>query len=291
LVVGIFVLVIAIGLGAVLLFLGAATRLFTERSSVSASFSTVGGLRQGASVLLAGVTVGTVTSVRLAAPGEGGARVELGLSSEARRRLRADATATLQTVGLLGDRVIAIEPGQAEAPLPRGAVLPGNVPLELGDVITKIGDTVDALTKLALRLDETVAHIDVPGIAENVRVATDGLKRIVTRVEHGPGLLHDLAYDAALAEELRAAGEQIQSASRQLAAAGAGSNTMVRRLDDAAANIDQIVAHVRAGRGTLGGIVYDPDIYENLKIIVGNVRRSLILRTLARFALRHMSHD
>jgi phospholipid/cholesterol/gamma-HCH transport system substrate-binding protein len=291
LIVGAFVLVLVALLAGVLFFLGAATRVLTERAHVTAEFPTAGGLRQGASVLLAGVNVGTVAEVRLAPKGEPGARVVLALSSEAYHRLHADAVAVLQTVGLLGDRVIALEPGQSPDPLPKGATLPGRVPLELGDVVTKVGDAVDALTALTRRVDAAVAGVDTHRIVGNVEKATDGLRRIVTRVERGPGLLHDLAYDHALADEIRAATVDLHSATTQLAAAGAGSSELVRHLDSAARRVDQIVANVQAGRGTLGGLIYDPAIYENLRAIVANVRRSLILRALVRFAIRHMDRE
>ena len=40
------------------------------------------------------------------------------------------------------------------------------------------------------------------------------------------------------------------------------------------------MAYVKSGRGTIGGLIYDPAIYENVRTIVGTVSRSKILRAL-----------
>jgi phospholipid/cholesterol/gamma-HCH transport system substrate-binding protein len=61
----------------------------------------------------------------------------------------------------------------------------------------------------------------------------------------------------------------------------------MQHLAHATGDIDRIADHVAAGRGTVGGLIYDPAIYENLRSIVGSVSRSRILRALIRLSLRH----
>lgn len=39
------------------------------------------------------------------------------------------------------------------------------------------------------------------------------------------------------------------------------------------------------GEGSLGGIVNDPTVYEDLKTVLGNVKRNRILRALVRYAI------
>ena len=47
-----------------------------------------------------------------------------------------------------------------------------------------------------------------------------------------------------------------------------------------------IVDDVRAGRGTIGGLLVDPSIYEDIKRLVGNLQRNEILRSLVRYSIR-----
>jgi phospholipid/cholesterol/gamma-HCH transport system substrate-binding protein len=61
----------------------------------------------------------------------------------------------------------------------------------------------------------------------------------------------------------------------------------VEHLDRAGQAVAEVVDHVRSGQGTVGGLIYDPAIYEGLRTLMGRVERSLILRSLARFAIRH----
>jgi phospholipid/cholesterol/gamma-HCH transport system substrate-binding protein len=48
----------------------------------------------------------------------------------------------------------------------------------------------------------------------------------------------------------------------------------------------QIVADVKAGKGTLGALLVDPSVYEDLKLVLGNVERNKALRALVRYSIR-----
>ncbi len=47
-----------------------------------------------------------------------------------------------------------------------------------------------------------------------------------------------------------------------------------------------IVANVKAGRGTLGALLVDPSVYEDIKTLVGNVERNQVLRALVRYSIK-----
>jgi phospholipid/cholesterol/gamma-HCH transport system substrate-binding protein len=47
-----------------------------------------------------------------------------------------------------------------------------------------------------------------------------------------------------------------------------------------------IVAQMKEGKGTIGGLLVDPTIYEDLKSAVGNVERNQVLRALVRYSIR-----
>src|SRR5262249_51328767 len=95
--VGALVLVVSVALAGILIFLGSATRIFARTVRVNACFSDVTGLRTGASVVVAGVAVGTVARVSLGEVCPGEARVELSLDTHAVPHLSADSRAKLAT--------------------------------------------------------------------------------------------------------------------------------------------------------------------------------------------------
>lgn len=281
--VGALVVAVAVTLAAILIFLGSATRLFARSVHVTACFSDVTGLRSGASVLLSGVSVGSVSGVALGGACGDAARVDLAIDADAAARLSADSRAKLVTMGLLGDRLVALAPGRAPARLRSGEVIKGEVPPDASAVIAQAGEAFDVLVRVAHRFEETLAGTDVKGALADVVATTQSLRRLLDRAERGPGLLHLLVFDRALERQARAIGPAVQRVS---AAAGEAERAL-GHIDHAAADAAAIVGYVKSGQGTLGGVIYDPAIYEDLRAIVGRVRRSAILRTLGRFIIKH----
>ncbi|MEO7112287.1 MAG: MCE family protein, partial [Polyangiaceae bacterium] len=51
-------------------------------------------------------------------------------------------------------------------------------------------------------------------------------------------------------------------------------------------DLREIVANVKAGRGTLGALLVDPSVYEDIKSVVGNVDRNEVLRALVRYSIK-----
>jgi len=47
-----------------------------------------------------------------------------------------------------------------------------------------------------------------------------------------------------------------------------------------------IVSNIRGGKGTLGALLVDPSIYEDLKTLIGNVDRNQVLRALVRYSIK-----
>ena len=41
------------------------------------------------------------------------------------------------------------------------------------------------------------------------------------------------------------------------------------------------------GEGTLGGLISDPTVYEDLRQVLGNVKRNRVLRALVRFSVNN----
>jgi len=83
--------------------------------AVYADFTTAGGLREGAVVELAGVGIGRVAGIELV---NYQARIELKI--EDRVRLPADAVAAIKSKGLIGEKYVRLEAGQAAELIPPG---------------------------------------------------------------------------------------------------------------------------------------------------------------------------
>ncbi|HZH78471.1 MAG TPA: MlaD family protein [Archangium sp.] len=135
--------------------------------------------------------------------------------------------------------------------------------------------------------------------AVRVEQSLNHVEGILDQVENGQGTAHQLIYGGegakALAELGSAAGQLAgllqdakdnpNGAVHQLFYGDAG--TMFADLGSAAADIKQITAMVARGEGSLGGLIKDPTVYEDLRLVVGNVRRNKVLRALVRFAINN----
>ena len=80
-----------------------------------AEFSEIGGLKNGASVEIAGVEVGRVKNISLS---DYQAKIELQINSGV--KIQEDSIAAVKTKGLLGEKFIQISPGGDEKIIPPG---------------------------------------------------------------------------------------------------------------------------------------------------------------------------
>jgi phospholipid/cholesterol/gamma-HCH transport system substrate-binding protein len=82
--------------------------LFDRSMTVVARFVSVSGLKEGAIVELAGVTIGTVKSIEMD-PTNYQAKVELAIDPGV--AIHEDAIASIRTQGIIGDKFVKITPG------------------------------------------------------------------------------------------------------------------------------------------------------------------------------------
>jgi phospholipid/cholesterol/gamma-HCH transport system substrate-binding protein len=104
--VGMFVMLGIAALAYLSISIGGLELFPPERYAIKARFASVGDLKQGAPVRLAGVKVGEVTAVRLA-----DYLAEADLAVGRSISLPKDTIASIRTEGLLGDTYVSLTPG------------------------------------------------------------------------------------------------------------------------------------------------------------------------------------
>nr|CRH06971.1 conserved protein of unknown function [Include MCE domain] [Candidatus Magnetococcus massalia] len=82
-----------------------------DHRPIYAHFASVSGLKEGASIEMAGVQIGRVESIRLDQD-EFDARVKLLIRNDI--PIQEDAIASIRTQGLIGDRFIKLSPGASD---------------------------------------------------------------------------------------------------------------------------------------------------------------------------------
>src|SRR5207247_2633785 len=105
---GIFV-IICFGLLVVALFLiGDKSKLFSSTSTYNVKFKDINGLKQGAQVIMSGMNVGSVNAIELPKKSGDSVHVTIRIVKEAQNLIHLDSKAVITTVGLVGDKTIAI---------------------------------------------------------------------------------------------------------------------------------------------------------------------------------------
>lgn len=131
--VGLFLLIGLACLGYISLKLGDLQLWNGSSYEVYAKFSTIGGLREKATVTMAGVDIGQVKKIGLK---DGQAFITLSINKTV--QLEEDAIASIKTMGLIGDKYVAISPGGADEYIkPGGTIQETQPPLDIEKLLGK----------------------------------------------------------------------------------------------------------------------------------------------------------
>jgi phospholipid/cholesterol/gamma-HCH transport system substrate-binding protein len=219
--VGIFVLVAVFAFLGTIYALGARARLFESRYTIYAHFTTVSGLVEGATVRLAGIQIGRVSDITLSSEPGGKVRVAMSVAKQYGNRIRKNSIARIATQGLLGDKIVEVSVGTAEAPpVQAGEALATQDPFEITDAVSQSAETIKSVTALAESLRKTAESLNQSGLIEDASAAvktaraladslgkdasatlksargvTERAGKLVDQIEGGRGWAHALLYE------------------------------------------------------------------------------------------------
>lgn len=215
------------------LSIGRRSALFQEHYSLWASFSSSEGLAEGASVRLAGVTVGNVTRITFGDPRDRRIAIYLSIERRVQDRIREDSVASIGTIGLVGDKVLDVTVGSHDRPvLQSGDRLATVDPMDYAQLLQKGDRILDNVTRITASLDEFLAG---GGEAEKrtLNEALRSLRNTIVEIEKGSGLIHDLIYD-------KQGGE------------------ILARVDNTVASLERVARAIETERGLLHALIYTP---------------------------------
>lgn len=347
--VGAFVLAGLLVTSVVIFLIGDERKLFEKKQSYKAVFTDVQGLKRGSPVRMGGVDVGSVNSVDYADdPKDPKLYVFFSVVKDEARRIRTDSRASIDSKGLLGDKMIVVtigSPGATE--IPAGGTVRSQESKDITEMMTKLGALSDKAEHIMGNLERTTTALandefqndlrssvkSLAGILKSVNegdgyagrfirdpAEADRLSRtlanlerttsdldrttrevnqILARVNQGPGFVHDVVYGEGPSQTLAQFGNAADELGRTLRGVREGngiarsfiygddqSQAVMANLNAMSGDVRQIVADMRAGRGTLGALLVDPSVYEDLKVLLGNVDRNKALRALVRYSIQ-----
>ncbi|MEM7008252.1 MAG: MlaD family protein [Thermodesulfobacteriota bacterium] len=307
--VGLFV-IIAIAIVSTMIFmLGGEQNYFEKSYTLKTSFKNTAGLIKGAAVRLSGVRIGAVTDLGFANDpvGDKVINVTMQVNKEGMSRLNPDARATIKTEGLLGDKFIEIIPGtqQPLASPPDVVTIQSQTPIEFASIIGQSGDLLANIISISKSLDKIVKGIGEGQNLENinqtiasVKATSEALQENMEAIKNGNGILNTMIYgpkdstggkiDENTLIKLNGAvsklDQVLDNVNRgEIDVTLANLAVASGELKETMANFNEISEMLRGGEGTLGALIIDPSIYDNLKGILGEADRSKFVRAAVRY--------
>lgn len=283
--VGIFV---AAGLALAMLIifmLGSESRLFQRQYTIYSNFEDISGLRAGAPVQLAGIKVGYVDGIRIPSDLEQKTiTVVMRINKEYMERIRADSTASIETQGLLGDKFIFLTMGsEAQPVIPDKGVVPSKVTTSIFALGDKAGEIMDNISEASKTINEMLQSIQGKKGESDIKAILTSIKNTMHEIEKGKGLVHALIFDPKgekivddLARTFDAIGNIATEADEE------GASGILDNLRHASADLRSILGSVKRGEGTLGKLITDPALYNDLRALFGRANRNVLLRSVVR---------
>jgi phospholipid/cholesterol/gamma-HCH transport system substrate-binding protein len=207
--------------------------------AVESTFSQVAGLSAEAPVQFQGVPVGRVEALRLPETPGGSVRVVLRLNADVQPLLRANTQVQLRRDGLAGTPVVVLVPGaEPAARWQEGTPLPGLDPP-----------------------DPTALPDRVQASVERLEQATRTFAQLMEDATGTQGTLGRMVYDPTLYDGLVATTQQTEAALQRLVGQSEALTTLTGEVTQ---GVHGLVAKARQGEGTLGRLLNDPSLYQQL---------------------------
>ena len=250
----------AVAIAAVGIFLiGDRRNVFSRKNHYYVEFVNVAGLKPGSPVQLNGVDVGTVDSVELPDNYKRDKiRVWLRIESRYADRIRAPrkpeapksdaepSLARIKTLGLLGDKYVDITSGSPVYPVvPNEGEIPSAQPTNVDALFASGEDTMNNIVEISSSLKKILSRMergegllgaltsDSPGgvrLKESLLGTSESLERIADQIEQSQGPLGRLVNDQAMGDKLASSIDRFEAL---MVKAEAGEGLLPGLLNDA----------------------------------------------------------
>jgi phospholipid/cholesterol/gamma-HCH transport system substrate-binding protein len=251
---GIIVFIVAI------YFIGEGQQLFRHTFHLSGVFKDVAGLQAGNNVRLSGVNVGTVKNVSIVS--DTSVKVEILIDESTREFIKKDAVAIIGSEGLMGNKVLIINPGTGgKKEIENDDVIETIQPISMDDIMKSLNTTINNTSKI-----------------------TGDLSKITNNVQSGQGTIGRLIMD-------KSWGRNFDSTFTNLKEGSAGFKTLMDKsselgdiitslkttIDNTSAitgDLSKITYSIHAGDGIIGRLLMDKSWGRNFDSTFVNMKES-----------------
>ena len=269
--VGLFaVVLLLVGWGVIRFLQG--TDVFSSYNTYYAYYDNVGGIQPASPVMIHGVKVGSVLEVELNEDPTKG--VEVTLSVDERYAVPADSKAKIFSDGLMGGKAVEIVYGSSSEMIPDDGTIESLVEQDLMQMASSEMEGI--IAKVTAIMDSMTTTLE--GVNNLIAANTDNISEIVKNVDGVTGSVNEM-----LAKEKQHLEEAMASLSRFSKSLGDNAeqvdsiignmNTFSTKLAEAdivseieatVAQLNKVLATVNDSEGSVGKLLDDAELYDNL---------------------------
>lgn len=238
------------------IIVGTGENFFSKTYNLNLAVKETEGLKKGGAVLLGGLKIGNITDIEIV-PEDNNNKIilELSILQEYAGKITAGSTASIETLGLLGDKMVNISLGKYnEEPLREGDFLKVKESFSLETAGTAIGPILSKLD----------------GIVTDV-------KTITGKVSAGNGTIGKLLVEDSAVDKLDKIIEEITSivssinSSKGLIGKLINEPGLYHDLASITLNIKTITDSLASGKGTIGKLLRDDLLYNEVNNITSGL--------------------
>jgi len=256
---GIFVFLGTVLIILIIFLVGNKDSLFVETIQIRTYFHNVEGLRNGATVRLSGIDIGSVSQIGLENDTTGRVEVTMRIQNTARKFVRVDSKATIETEGLVGKKLVVISVGSNDMEIvPENGIIHGKDPMNIAAVIEETQVTLSYIKSI-----------------------TKDFSEIVTKINEGTGTIGQLVNDEALyastVDITRSANtslisitEKMENVSDLIIELGTDFKSVVSNIDSTAIAAKVLVGDIKEGKGFLGSLIVEGGGMDSINLIIQN---------------------
>ncbi len=242
------------------------TDILSSTNTYQVIYPSIDGLTVSNPVLINGLNIGRVSAIQLDQDHNNQLLVSLEIDKEI--KLGDSTIAYLSNNGLLGSKAIKLNIGQNSVFYEDGALLRGAKEMGLADMVAaKATPVVEHLDSAIVKVNALLGALPNDKLAlviNNLESATSDLKKIMKN--DAPVITGNFAK---LSDSLLRTEAQLKPLIRKFSAFADSLNHLelqatVAKANQAMGNLNEITRKINAGEGTLGALVTDKSVYNNL---------------------------
>ena len=197
-------------------FVGKQKNIFGSTFVLQTKFKSVSGLEVGNNVRFSGINIGTVSEIALIT--DTSVLVLLVIREEVQKFIKTDATASIGSDGLMGDKVLTISPGKGASTVVKdNDMIASSKAIEMEDVMSSVKTSVD-----------------------NAGIITDQLAKFSYKMNNENGALSKLMTDEGFSNSLKSTLTNLQTSSGEFA-------TFTQKMNDGKGALSKLVSDEEFG--------------------------------------------